>query len=155
VVARSRADVEKAAEVIQGKAPSLKASQLPDRTQELTGFLTVAVTDAAAATAKLPPQARVLKDAAGVCLVAGERDDKLFVNASMDAKDSTVAGQLQQALQGVLAIARLSDLDNKDLKALADSATVGGKDRTVTLDLQMKVAAVLDQLGKVHKKKHG
>ena len=155
-VARSASQLEKAARVVEGKAPNIASSdRLPLRPGQPAGFLTVAIADAAAAGAGLPPQARVLKEARGLQLVAGEKADKVFINAALDAKDAEVAEQLQQTLLGAIAFAKLSDVDNKDLQQLAQAAKVGGNQKTVTLDLQVPVSDVIDKVGKTHKKRRG
>lgn len=158
-VARSVSQLEKAARVIEGKAPNIASSdRLPLRPGQPAGFLTVAIADAAAAGAGLPPQARVLKEARGLQLIAGEKADKVFINAALDAKDAEVAEQLQQTLLGAIALAKLSDVDNKDLKdlqQLAQTAKVGGNQKTVTLDLQVPVSDVIDKVGKTQKKRRG
>jgi hypothetical protein len=153
-LAHSRAQLEKAQRILSGQAANLASTtSLPDRAGQPSGFLTVAIADTAAAGAGLPPQARLLKDALGAQLVAGEKSDKLFVNAALDAKDAAVAVQLQQALQGIVAFAQLSELENKELKQLAQAVKVSGNEKTVTLDVQVPVTDVIDKMGKPQKKR--
>jgi hypothetical protein len=146
-IARSSEEVEKAHRVISGRAPHLPAAGEGGTPAEASaGFLTVSVVDAAAANAGLPVKARFLGGAKGGQLVAGEKADKVFLNAALEMKDNAMATQLQQALQGVIAIALLSEDANKDLKQLAQGVKVGGTDSRVVLDLELPVDDVINKV---------
>jgi len=155
-LARKREAIEQARRVCTGQADSLTAAKrtAPPVTQS-AGFLTVSVMDAALAGAGLPQQMRVLKDAQGAQVVAGEKADKIFLSAALEAKDNAVATQIQQALQGVVALAMLADLPDKDLKLVAESVKVSGRDNTVTIDLQVPVDLVTQKMVRKEKKRRG
>ena len=154
-LARRREQIEQARQIFTGQVASLKSakSAAPVPATTTGGFLTVSVLDAALAGANLPQQVRVLKDAQGAQVVAGEKADKIFVSAALETKDSSVASQIQQALQGAVALAMLSDLKDQDLKQLAESVKVSGRENTVMLDLQVPVEMLSRKM--VHKKRRG
>jgi hypothetical protein len=155
ILARSRELLESARRGLATKAGGGKvATTAPAKAEASAGFLTVLLSDTQAMGAALPPQARVLKDTQGVRVVAGEKAEHVFVNASLEAKDSDVAQQLQQMLQGVIAFAQMTQTENQDLQQLSQSAKIGGTDNMVTVDLQMPVKDAIAKLGKTQQKKH-
>ncbi|HXJ57632.1 MAG TPA: hypothetical protein VNU68_13310 [Verrucomicrobiae bacterium] len=154
VLARKQEHLERARRVFTGQADSLSSAKSgPQTAAPAAGFLTISVLDAALAGAGLPPQVRVLKDAQGAQVVAAEKADKIFVSAELQTKDAEVATQIQQALQGAIALAKLSELPDQDLKQLAESAKVSGRENTVTLDLQVPIEMVSRKM--IAKKRRG
>jgi hypothetical protein len=152
ILARSRDLLEPARRAAE-KAAGRTGGEAAAKADARAGFLTVSIADTRSVGAALPPQARILQDTQGVQFVAGEQADQLFVNASLEAKDSAVAQQLQQMLQGVLAFAQMTQTENQDLQQLSQSAKVSGADNKVTIDLQMPVKDAIAKLGKAQQKK--
>jgi hypothetical protein len=152
LLSKSREQLEKARAVVTAKAPSLgSARTMPALTGTPKGFLVLAVADTSGADAALPPKAKALKNAQGGQLVAGQRDDRLFLNLALNARDTESAAQLQQAVQGLIAIATLTQPDNKDLQQLVQAAKVAGTDKTVTLNVSLPMADVLAKVTARHK----
>ena len=151
LVSKSQSQLEQALSVLAGKSPNLTAAKsFPSMNNAPSGFLTAAVADGFQTAAKLPPQANGLKNAESGRIVAGEKADKVFVNLSLNTRDSESATQIQQVLQGLLAFAVLTQQENKDLATLVQGATVGGADKMVTLNLEVPCEAVI---AKVSEKK--
>ena len=83
----------------------------------------------------LNPKAKILKLADGGQVVLGEDSNQLFLDLSLKAKSADVVTQMQQVIQGMIALASLSQLDNQDLQQLAQSAKVSSAGNIVTLKL--------------------
>ena len=147
VVAKSREPNQKASEVLAGKSANLTSgkafSGFPD-VQKAFFFLGVA--EAFNADVPIPPQANVLKMADGGRLVLGENADRLFLNVALKAKNSEVVTQIQQVIQGLVALASLSKTENKDLMQLAQSARVSADENLVSLNLEFPVERAIEKL---------
>ncbi|HKS35665.1 MAG TPA: hypothetical protein VJW76_00645 [Verrucomicrobiae bacterium] len=147
VVAKSREPNQKASEVLAGKSANLTSgkafSGFPD-VQKAFFFLGVA--EAFNADVPIPPQANVLKMADGGRLVLGENADRLFLNVALKAKSSEVVTQIQQVIQGLVALASLSKTENKDLMQLAQSARVSADENLVSLNLEFPVERAIEKL---------
>lgn len=147
VVAKSPAPNQKASEVLSGKSANLASgkafSGFPD-VQKAFFFLGIA--EAFNSDVPIPPQANVLKMADGGRLVLGENADRLFLNVALKAKNSEVVTQIQQVIQGLVALASLSKAENKDLMQLAQSAKVSADENIVSLSLEFPVERAIEKL---------
>jgi hypothetical protein len=156
VVAKSREPMQKASQVLAGKSANLTSgkafSGFPD-VQKAFFFLGVA--EAFNSDAPIPPQANVLKMADGGRLVLGESADRLFLNVALKAKNSEVVTQIQQVIQGLVALASLSKIENKDLMQLAQSAKVSADENMVSLSLEFPVDRAIERLGEEKRKNNG
>ncbi len=147
LLAKSRADLEKARSVLDGKARNLAAAKKAPKTlRETEGFLFAAVTDGFQTKAKLPPQVSGLKSAQSGQFSAGEKADKVFVSLSLDTRDAESATKMQQVLQGLLALAALSQDANQELATLVQGARVGGEENSVHVSLEIPSEAVLAKI---------
>lgn len=144
LLSKSKAELEKARGVLDGKAPNITTSKtFPGVTAAEGGFLVAAIADGFQNVAKLPPQVRGLKNAESGQINAGQKADKVFVTLSVNTRDTESATQIQQVLQGLLALATLSQEENKDLALLVQGAKVSGTDRTVTVNLEVPSETVI------------
>jgi len=147
VVAKSREPNQKASEVLSGKSANLTSgkafSGFPDMQK---AFFFLGVAEAFNADVPIPPQANVLKMADGGRLVLGENADRLFLNVALKAKNSEVVTQIQQVIQGLVALASLSKTENKDLMQLAQSARVSADENLVSLNLEFPVERAIEKL---------
>jgi hypothetical protein len=154
VVAKSRAPIQKASEVLAGKLANLTSgkafSGFPD-VQKAFFFLGIA--EAFNADVPIPPQANVLKMADGGRVVLGENAGRLFLNLALKAKNSEVVTQIQQVIQGLVALASLSKAENKDLMQLVQSAKVSADENMVSLTLEFPVERAIEKLSE-EKNKH-
>jgi hypothetical protein len=81
------------------------------------------------------PKAKILKMADGARIMLGEELNQLFADISLKAKSSEVVTQIQQVVQGMIALASLSQQDNQNLQQLTQSAKVSSAGKIVSLSL--------------------
>lgn len=142
LIAKSRADLESARAVLDGKSRSAAASKkFPKGSDD--SFLVAAVVEGFQSNLPLPPQASGLKNAQSGHLTATERSDKVFVSLSLNTRDAESAVQIQQVLQGLLALAALNQDANKELAQLAQGAKVSGADKEVTVNVEVPSQTIL------------
>ena len=151
---RSIGSVKKEAAVLSGKSPNIVSSktfsQFPG--SKKNSFF-VASAESFNSDATIPPQAQILKMADGGQVVLGERGDNLFLSISLRAKTSEVVTQMQQAIQGFLALISLSQQGNKDLLQLAQSAKVSADDNIVSLSVEFPADSAIEHLREQHQHK--
>ncbi|MES2709699.1 MAG: hypothetical protein V4726_24080 [Verrucomicrobiota bacterium] len=142
--------IEEACRIIEGKAPSLEGTTTFSEYATLPGgFFFLALAEGFARDAGLPPQAQVLKLAEGGRIALGESTDKLQLSVSLKAQTTEGAVQIQQVVQGLIALASLADVDEPELievKKWVGGAKVDAKEKLVSLNLAVPVAAALKQL---------
>jgi hypothetical protein len=83
----------------------------------------------------------------GARLILGENAANLFLNLALKAKSSEVMTQMQQVIQGTVALASLSQQENPDLMQLAQSVKVSGDDKMVTVGVEFPVEKAIRLLG--------
>lgn len=155
LLSRSKDDLEKACKVVAGKEANLTSTKTLNRFPDAPkGFIFLGVAEGFI-DAPLPPQAKVLKNADGGQVVAGEKGDKLFVQLSLSGKDAESATQIQQVLQGLLALASLAQSENKDLQELTQATKITGSDRVVTVNLEVPISSVMEHVASEQKKSSG
>jgi hypothetical protein len=144
LVSKSKDEVQKARDVVTGAAPSFKgskdAARLPDPAK--AGFLFGLINSLD--SAPLPPQAKGLKNVEGAQVVMGEQAENVFVKLALNAKDAESATQMQQALQGLLALVTITQPDNKSAQKLVQAAKVTGAEKVVTVKLDLPASDVID-----------
>ena len=153
LLSRSQKELENARQVIKGKAANLAATKTFSAFPSAApGFFLMGVAEGFS-KAPLPPQAQVLKRAEGGQLIAGEKAGKLFLDLALSTQDKEAAAQIQQVLQGLLALAALSQDKNKDLQQLTQNIKIGGMEKLVTVNLELPVAAVMSRLTEERQKR--
>jgi len=172
VASQSIEAIRRANEVLAGKSPNLTSSTaftaFPESRKAFfflgaaEGFNSAALTSAAEANDGNNPKAKILKLADGGRLLLGQEADQLFADVSLKAKSSNVVKQMQQVIQGMIALASLAQPDNANLQQLADSAKVDSAGDVVTLSLnfpaetavQILKSNVLDHAEHKHHHEH-
>ena len=148
VIARTKETLEKAIDVMQGKANSLdpKADLLPEQPK---GTFAVAVVKGR------PPQtpkpnglmfwnpSPITKSITGGHYVVGELDKKLFVTGALTAASDKEAKKIRQIAQGWVAMAQMAQEDNPQsqpamVNVLA-GITIAGESNQVTLNASLSV----------------
>jgi hypothetical protein len=81
------------------------------------------------------PKAKILKLTESGRVVIGQDADQVFVNFSLKAKTPEVVTQMQQVIQGMIALASLTASENDDVQLLTDSAKVSATGNIVSLNL--------------------
>lgn len=147
ILGKSEAEVKQARAVLLGHAPNLAGSHT------FTGypavprsFFFLGVAEGFNQSAALPPQARVLKMADGLRLVAGESGDQVRVFLNLKAKTAQICQQIQQVAQGMVALFLLGQKENPALRELAQNTHVTASDRLVNLELDLPVAQILKHI---------
>jgi len=154
IISKSQAEVERARTVLAGQAPNGTAPQslieLPNQPQS---FFFLALARGFNDEAPIPPQAKVLKMADTLRLALGENGGQVLLNIALKAKNAEVCQQIQQVLQGIVAVVALGQVENKDLQQLVQSIQVTTNNLTVNVDLKYPVAKVLDKIQERHDEK--
>lgn len=154
LICKSKSGLEQARGVLDGKSPSITGSKsFPGINATDDGFLVAAVADGFQSATKLPPQMQGLKTAQSLQIRAGEKSDKIFAKLSVNTRDPESATQMQQVLQGLLALAALSQEQNKDLALLVQGAKVSGSERTVNVNLELPAETVIAKVGEKQPKR--
>src|SRR3954468_5654997 len=152
VLSRSKDDLQAACKVVVGTSANLSSAKTFSAFPESPkGFIVMVVAEGFT-DAPLPPQAKILKNAEGAQIVAGEQADKLFLQLSLSAKDTEAATQIQQVLQGLLALGALAQSENKDLQELTQAIKISSSEKVVTAKVELPVTTVLDHVAAQEKK---
>jgi hypothetical protein len=154
LISRSEERLKRARDVIGGASENLTSSKsFPSLPNKPKGFLVAAVADAFPRGMKLPPPAQGLKNAEGGQIEAGESADHLFLNLAVNTKDSESATQMQQVVQGIVAMAALSQSENRDLQKLVQGTKVSGSEKTVRVNVELPTADVIAKVSDRQKKR--
>jgi hypothetical protein len=143
LLSKSKDEVQKARDVVTGASPNLTstkaAARVPDPAK--AGFLLGLVNSLDALP--LPPQAKGLKKVEGAQLVMGEKAETVFLKLALNARDAESATQMQQALQGVLALGNLMQIEDQNAQKLIQGTKVSGTDTVVTVKLDLPASDVI------------
>lgn len=151
ILSRAVDQIDEAVRVMEGKAASLKDKPTFSEYAPLPGgFFFLALADGFNQAAEVPPQASVLKLTEGGRLALGEAEGKLRLQLTLKAQSVEVTQQIQQVVQGLLAIATLSQGEAPELQELIRATKINTEDKRVTLDLAIPVEAALKQLDEHH-----
>jgi len=151
VVARTKERLLDALKAASGRGNSPALSKLASVAVDKDAFLLFGVAADFNELANLPKQAQVLQQAEGARLTAGEKAENVFVTLSLDTRTVEAATQIQQLVQGLIALGNLNGDQNADLQKLAQAARVDSKEKQVTLALQMPVQDVITKVDEVNK----
>ena len=152
VITRTKERLLTALKVMSGKADSLASSKLVGPlSEDREAFLLFGVAEGFTEVANLPKQAQMLNQAAGARLAAGEKAESVFVTLSLDTRTVEAAAQMQQLVQGLIALGNLNGEQNADLQKLAQNARVEAKEKQVTLALQLPVQDVITKVNQANK----
>lgn len=153
ILSKSRKLIDEARATLAGSTPSLRESQA------LAGFPAPETPMFALATAEgfneqvpIPPLSKTLQNAEALRLMLGEKGDDLCLNLALEAKSVETATQIQQVLQGLVALAALNEVQNQDLQILAQSLKVSAKDKLVNAEVRYPVAKALDKIAEQTRK---
>jgi len=153
VMGKSLTQVNKAVAIIQGKSASLAVSPaLSGFPSGDNDFFLIALAEGFGDRIPLPPNAKILQTTEGLRAVLREKNDKLSLNLTLKAKSADTCKQMQQVIQGMIALVTLSQQENKDLMLLAQSASVTVDDRLVSLGLDYPVKDAIAKLADAARK---
>lgn len=148
-VGKSRGITEQAAKVLAGKSPNLTSSKAFSEFADIKkSFFFLGVAEGFSADTVLPPQARLLQLADGGRVLLGENADQLYLNLALRAKTAEITTQMQQVIQGAIALSSLGQPENKDLTQLIQSVKISTDNKTVNLSLEFPVDKAIQQLAR-------
>ena len=149
-IGRSREVTEQAAKVLDGKAPCLaSATAIGGFGDMKEAFFFLGVAQGFNLGNNLPPQAKLLQAADAGRIALGENANLLFLNLALRSKSPEVVTQMQQAVQGLIAIGSLSQPQDKDVAHLLQSIKVSTDANVVNISVDYPVDRAIDQLTKV------
>ncbi len=147
IVGKSRGQIDKARAVLLGEGPNLTSSTaLADFPTAPDSFFCIAVAEGFSEHAGLPTQAKVLQMTDGARVALGEKADRLFLTLDLKAKTTEVVTQIQQVLQGVLALFSLGEIKDQDVVELVQAIKVSAKDKVVSIGVDYPVAKAITKL---------
>lgn len=154
VFASSFDELKAALDVLDGTRPNfastshISAESIPAGT-----ILAAAARDLA--SAQLPLESPVARQAESFALIVGENQGQIFVRSSLAMKQADLAKQIKTVVDGALALASLAKMDDADALKLIGAVKVMQNDKVVSLEAQAPVDEVWTQIQKEHAKKHG
>ena len=151
VVAKARDATLRARQVLSGETPHLSSGtvQAPgfsEFCQSGDGFFFMAAAQGFSELAPIPPQAQVLRMAEGVRLNVGEFGDEVRATVALSTRTIESAQQVQQIVQGLLALALLTQNNQPELQSLLQASRVSREEKLVTLNLALPPAIISKKL---------
>lgn len=158
VFSKSKAKLKTAVALLAGKGKSLAHSKtFTDFPPIKDSFILLAVAEGFQDNLHIPPEAKVLKQADGARIVLGERNSNVFLNLALKAKDSEVVTQIQQVVEGIVALGTLSQSENKELQQLVQSVKVVATDKVLSVNAAYPVDSLITRANEMlaeHQKPH-
>jgi hypothetical protein len=149
-IGRSREVTENAANVLTGKAPNLAAgAAFAEFGDVKEAFFFLGVAQGFNLGNGLPPQAKLFQAADAGRVVLGEEADQIFLHLALRGKNADVVAQMEQVVQGLIAIGSLSQPQDKDVAHLLHSIQVSTNDNVVNVGVDFPVDRAIEQLTQV------
>ncbi|MGO9200219.1 MAG: hypothetical protein ACLQM8_06710 [Limisphaerales bacterium] len=150
LLSKSKAMIKEAMAVRTDKSKSLLASKaFTDFPPIADSFIVLAVAEGFQDNLPIPPEAQVLRKADGARVVLGETTGNLLLNVALKAKDPAVLKQIQQVVEGILALASLSQSENKELQQLVQSVKVVATEKAVSVTAAFPVDSIIAKAGQM------
>jgi hypothetical protein len=147
VVAQTTDLIQKGLDVLDGRTPNLGTSAVfADFPAAPKAFAFLAMAAGFSENAPIPPQANILKMTEAGRIVLGETGTQVFLSATLKAKSAESGAQMQQVLQGLLALGALNQANNQELQALVQATKVTANERMVTVDVQLPVTTIVQKI---------
>lgn len=147
ILSRAVDQIDEAIKVLENQTPSLQGKTAFSEYAALPGgFFFLALADGFNQAADVPPQASVLKLAEGGRLALGEAEGKLRLQLTLKAQTAEVTQQIQQVVQGLLAIVTMSQSESPELQEVLRATKINTVDKRVTLELGIPIEAALKQI---------
>ena len=144
-IGRTRQITENAAKVLDGKAPGLPSGAAFGGFGDMKeAFFFLGVAEGFNLGNGLPPQAKLLQVADAGRIVLGEDANEIFLNLALRGKTPEVVSQMQQVMQGIIAIGSLSQPQDKDVAHLLQSIKVSTDDKIVTVRVDYPVNRAIE-----------
>jgi hypothetical protein len=146
VFGQSASDVQLGLDVLDGRRPRLAGSGSPLADEAPAG--TVFLARMTAAGDLLPVESPLLKQAEQIELACGEKGGECFARGKLVVKTAEGARQIKPAIDGLLALTRLSVAGDAAAVKLLDRVAVRVDGRTVRLDFRAPAGDLADVLEK-------
>ncbi|MEA1950623.1 MAG: hypothetical protein U9N87_04520 [Planctomycetota bacterium] len=145
VVGRKAAEVKAALDVLNSKKPNLadSGSALNRKAAKGTVFELGAVGLANLDSDKIPFVSPVIRYCRSLLIDIGEDDRQVFISTRLDTKTNESARQIQDVIDGFLAMKRLERADDKIFIKSLDGMTIKAHDATVRIDWRMPGPVVM------------
>lgn len=143
ILGKSIEQIATAAAVLDGKVKNLAGTTTFLNFPKLEGSILFL---AFGKDANIHPQANVLKLTNGGRLAIGERNGHLNIELILDARDDEATANIQQVVQGMIALATLTQSENPELQNLIRGTSVKVAGRQVLLNLSVPLEVVNQQL---------
>jgi hypothetical protein len=147
IISKSEELIDATRERLAGKGPSLSSSstfgELP-----LVGnsFIVLGAAEVLNDFHGIPAQAKVLQMADGGRVALGERAEQVYLDLTLRGKTAEVTHQIQQVIEGMVALVNLGQPDLPDVLDLAKSVKVSSQDRLVTVSMEYPATKVIARL---------
>ena len=142
--------------MLAGKAPALASGAAFGGFGDMKeAFFFLGVAEGFNAGNGLPPQAKLLQVADAGRIALGEDSTQVFLNLALRGKTPEVVVQMQEVMQGIIAIGSLSQPQDKDVAQLLQSIKVSTTDNFVNVRVDYPVARAIEQLAQVRDKMMG
>lgn len=139
LLSKSAAQLVKARDVFRGSAPSLAQTPGAPLAQLLAksgnAYGVAAGILPAEAIGGTGPQARILQLVSSGILTLGEENQRTLAHGELNAKSASDAEKLLKIVQGLTAMASLTETNDRQLAEFLQSAVIERQDRIVTLDV--------------------
>jgi len=143
VGSKSYAQIERAMDVLMGRAPSLDSGASNLVRGETEGFFLFASASGLKSLEGMPPQARILQQATGAQFSLGEMGSDLRSQLVLSTENATVSNQLYRIIQGMLALASFAQVENESLSTIVRNAQVEQSPEFVSVDLRYPAEGIL------------
>lgn len=152
-LSKSLDEMQEARDIWAGKAPGMDATSSFGNLSELReSFFFLAVAEEFSRRLPIPPQANFLKLADSTRIVVGESEEDLYAELKLKTPDQKGATQVQQILQGLLAIAPLLAPNDPSVQKLLNRSGITNENQTISLSLRYPVDEAIKTLKEVVKK---
>lgn len=147
IVSKSPVRVDAARRVLENKAANLNNNDtFTDYPPVENAFVLLAIAEGFNQDATIPPQARFLKMAEGGRLVLGEASKNVFIDLALRGRDNEVSQQIQQIIQGMLALFAFTQSDNEERMWIAKAAKVANAGRFVFFNMKLTTKRAIDEI---------
>lgn len=144
IAGKSFEQIEKAYEVILGKADNLDDSPQKLVLNSDAGFFLMVTAKGIDSFKDVPPQARMLQKTKGGQVSIGERSGMFLANVMLTTANEEVSLQLYRIVQGMLALASFTQVENHSMMEIVDSVQVKQGPDFVSLDFQYPVEKLVN-----------
>lgn len=160
VLSKSKNYLDQSLDVILGKNPGLSENAKYNQYQEFIApdiagpIFFVAGVKGLSSDVPLPPQAMILKNAEAAVVAFGESKSNVFMHLTVEASSYDTLQNIQQVLQGIIALGTLTGTNNADFYSLAKAASIKTIDNNVlTLTTEMASDKLANKVIEDHNKK--